>query len=98
MTGLGTLEEKIDQILKYQKSAQRWAMMRGITSFLFFLIFVILPAIASFYLVGYLQKNVDWSKFGDMKAQFEQLQNMSSEFKNFGEMMNPEKSKIPNKK
>lgn len=82
MSDLSALEQKLDQILAYQKSARRWTMIRGIISLFFFIVFVVIPLIASFYLLDHLQKNVDWGKFGDMKSQFEQLQKMSSEFKN----------------
>ena len=40
-----TLEEKIDQILEYQRSAKNWAMFHAIMNFFFFFILVILPII-----------------------------------------------------
>ena len=52
-------EEKLDLILKYQKSTRRWTMVRAIISFLFFIAFVVLPIISLFYLSDFIKQNVD---------------------------------------
>ncbi|PIZ72822.1 hypothetical protein COY07_02875 [Candidatus Peregrinibacteria bacterium CG_4_10_14_0_2_um_filter_43_11] len=77
-----TSEEKLDQILKYQKRTYRWAVFRGVVSLLFFLIFIILPIIGGLYLADYLKNDMDWSKINEMKAQFENFQNFD-----LGELM-----------
>ena len=62
---LAELGEKIDKILVYQKRATRIAIFRGVISFIFFLIFIVLPIIGGFYLFQYLKENVDFKKISD---------------------------------
>lgn len=40
-----TLEEKVDQILAYQKSARRWAVAGSIFKLFLFVIFVVIPIV-----------------------------------------------------
>ena len=75
-------EEKLDRILKYTRRAYHWEVLRGIISFLFFLIFFVLPLIGGFYFFNYFKENVDWSKWNDMKKQFQEFQGF--DFQNFG--------------
>ena len=58
-----TLEEKLDLILKYQKSARRWAIFRGLISFIFFLVFIVLPIIGTIYLVDYIKSSAEPGKY-----------------------------------
>ena len=58
-----TLEEKLDLILKYQKSARRWAIFRGLISFIFFLVFIVLPIIGTIYLVDYIKSSAESGKY-----------------------------------
>ncbi|QQR83119.1 hypothetical protein IPJ72_04895 [Candidatus Peregrinibacteria bacterium] len=64
-----TTDEKLDLLIKYQRSARHWAAFRGIMSFLVFFIFIVLPLIASFYLVDYIRQNVDLDA---MKVQYQE--------------------------
>ena len=67
---LAELEEKVDKILKYQKRASRYAIFRGIISFIFFLVFIVLPIIGGFYLFGYLKEKVDFNKISTQYKEF----------------------------
>ena len=69
---LDSIEEKIDQILKYQKHVRRLAIFRGIISFLFFFIFIIAPIIGGFYLVKYVSAKVDLTKISSQYQEFYQ--------------------------
>lgn len=52
-----TIDEKLDEILKYQKSAARWQMVRTIFGLILFIIFFVLPIIWTIYLI----QNFDFS-------------------------------------
>lgn len=77
-----TSDEKLDLLLKYAKSARRWAMARSVVSMLFFIIFVVLPIIGSVYLFRYFQ-NIDWSALQNVQGQFEAFKNFGAEFSQF---------------
>jgi hypothetical protein len=49
------IEEKLDRILAYQKKTAQMESFRAIMSFIFFLVFVVLPIIGCFYLYDYMQ-------------------------------------------
>lgn len=49
-----TLEEKVDEILKYQRRLHHMAIVRAIFSFLIFLIIVVLPIWGFYYLANYM--------------------------------------------
>lgn len=49
-----TLEEKIDEILKYQRRLHHMMIARAIFSFLIFLVIVVLPIWGFYYLANYL--------------------------------------------
>ncbi|MBU1017446.1 hypothetical protein KKA33_00265 [Patescibacteria group bacterium] len=51
------LEAKLDQILKYQKTARALAIFRGIISFVFFLIFIVLPIVGGVYFFKYIRES-----------------------------------------
>lgn len=44
-----TLEEKIDEILRYQKSARNWGIVKALTNVTFFMLFIVLPIVGIFY-------------------------------------------------
>lgn len=48
-----TLEEKVDVIFKYQKRLHHMAVARAISSFLIFLVIVVLPIWGFYYLANY---------------------------------------------
>ncbi len=81
---LAMIEMKIDKILKYQKHLRAMAIFRGVISFIFFMIFIVLPIIGSVYLVRYVQENLDldqvrgqyqefYETIGDIKDTKDQL-------------------------
>lgn len=67
---LSELEGKIDKILVYQKRVARVAVFRGVISFIFFLVFIVLPIIGGFYLFGYLKEKVDFNKISTQYKEF----------------------------
>ena len=54
---LSVMDEKIDRILAYQKKTAQMESFRAIMSFIFFLVFVVLPIVGGFYLYDYMQAN-----------------------------------------
>jgi len=74
------LEEKIDEILKYQKSAYRWAVFRAVISLLFFLLFVLLPIIAT---VMFIQS----FDFAEITNGLQNAQNASGQMDQIGELL-----------
>ncbi|MFH0837825.1 MAG: hypothetical protein V1880_00990 [Patescibacteria group bacterium] len=56
-----TLEEKVDAILKYQKSLHRMAIIRSVFGFLIFFVLVVLPIYGVFYLMDYLRNTMGFS-------------------------------------
>ena len=56
-----TLEEKIDEILKYQRKLHHAAIVRAVFSFLTFLVLVVLPIAGAFYLADYVADNIGLS-------------------------------------
>lgn len=56
-----TLEQKVDLILAYQKSAARWSRVRSLISLILFFLLVVAPIVATVYMVQAL-KNVDWNQ------------------------------------
>lgn len=69
---LASIEEKLDLVLKYQKSVRRIAIFRGIISFIFFVVFIILPIIGSVYFVKYINQKVDFTKISSQYKDFYQ--------------------------
>lgn len=74
-----TADEKLDLMLKYMKSARHWAIVRGVVSVIFFLIFIVFPAVGGVYLYRYF-KTVDLSALKNIQAQFEDFKNFGAEF------------------
>ncbi|MBN2306662.1 hypothetical protein JXD20_01640 [Candidatus Peregrinibacteria bacterium] len=50
-----TLEEKVDELLKYQRKLHYMAILKTVFSFLTFLILVVLPIAGAFYLADYVR-------------------------------------------
>jgi len=50
-----TLEEKVDEILKYQRRMYRAQIIKSVINFILFMVLVVLPIVAFYYLV----KSVD---------------------------------------
>lgn len=79
-SALDSIEEKIDQILKYQKHVRRLAIFRGIISFIFFFVFIILPIIGGLYLVKVFNEKIGVEK---VRSQYQDyLQTFESITKN----------------
>jgi hypothetical protein len=56
-TSFAAIEEKLDAILEYQKKAAHRALFKAIISFIFFLVFIVLPVIGGFYLYDYMKNS-----------------------------------------
>lgn len=54
---LAMIEVKIDKILKYQKTVWGIAIFRGIISFIFFLVFIVLPIVGGVYFFKFIQSS-----------------------------------------
>lgn len=52
-----TLDEKVGEILKFQRRFYHMAVARSVSSILIFLIFVILPIIATYFLFDYISQS-----------------------------------------
>jgi cytochrome b561 len=77
-----TTEEKLNLILKYTKSTNRWMRIKGIISFIFLFVFLILPLIGGWFLFDYFKKNVDFTnKINNAKSQLIEFQNLGDEIK-----------------
>lgn len=63
-----TLEEKIDEILRYQKSMQRWARVKTVTNLVFLVIFVALPLVAMVYLFSWAKDSLGLDLSGTREA------------------------------
>lgn len=91
-TSLSDIEAKIDKMLKYQKTVRTIAIIRGIFSFIFFMVFIVLPIVGSFYLFRFLQDNVDLSKISGQYVEFietfDSLKNTAGNVGNLDELMN----------
>ncbi|MBU0578302.1 hypothetical protein KJ742_03845 [Patescibacteria group bacterium] len=66
-------DEKLDLIIKYQKSAAHWAMARTIISILIIFIFIVLPIIGTFYLFDKLKNSVDFAEIGQTISNVKEL-------------------------
>ena len=53
-----TLDEKVDEILKYQRRLHHLAIARIVFSFLTFFVLVILPIFGFYYLMEHLRDNI----------------------------------------
>lgn len=91
-TSLADIEEKIDKMLKYQKTVRTIAIIRGVFSFIFFMVFIVLPIIGSFYLFRFLRDNVDLGQISGQYAEFittfDSLKNTTGNVGNLDELMN----------
>lgn len=58
---LASMDEKLNIILKYVKKAHRAAVFRAVISFIFFLVFIVLPIAGGIYLADYIKENVDFT-------------------------------------
>lgn len=76
---LESLNEKVDQILKYQKHVRRVAIARFIFSFIFFMVFVVLPIMGSVYLFKYINEKIDVNQAKDQFFEFQDSINSLNE-------------------
>lgn len=56
-----TLEEKIDEILVYQRKAHRMAVLHSVFTFLTFFVLIILPIIGAIYIGDYIASSIGLS-------------------------------------
>ena len=64
------IEEKIDKILRHQKTVRNIAIFRGIITFIFFLTFILLPLLGGLYLFQFVKTNVDFEKISGQYQDF----------------------------
>ena len=69
---LASMDEKLDQILKYTKKAHRAAVFRAVISFIIFMVFIVLPIAGGIYLADWIKENVD---FTEIKEQYNEINN-----------------------
>lgn len=62
-----TLEEKVDELLKFQRKMHKMAIIRSIFNLLIFFSLVILPIWGYYYMVGYLKDTmgIDFTNIGE---------------------------------
>jgi hypothetical protein len=58
-----TLEEKVDLLLKYHKSARFWGRVRFITGLILFIVLIVLPIVWSVMFLRSFLENVDVQQF-----------------------------------
>ena len=78
-------EDKLDLILKYMKSAKRWRMVSAFFSFIFFLIFIVLPLVSLLYLGSYLKSNVD---IAGIMGQIEEVKSQAGVLDEISDLLN----------
>ncbi|MCK5611844.1 hypothetical protein KAR91_58785 [Candidatus Pacearchaeota archaeon] len=84
-TSLAILEEKVDKILKHQKTVRHLAIVRAIISSIFFLVFIVFPIVGGFYLFRFVSENVDFSQIsGQYREFYESLNQFKSASDNLG--------------
>ncbi len=88
---LGSIETKIDEILKYQKHMRYMAIFRGIVSFIFFFVFIIAPIIGGVYLVKYFNEKIGVEK---VQQQYIEFLKIAEDIKNSGKSLKNVSSKV----
>jgi hypothetical protein len=92
---LEAINEKLDQILTYQKNAHRWAVVKGVINFLLFFVLVILPIIWAYSLIRTFAGQVDFTKLASQYTQAAQLLDEADTLK--GQLKNEGMQEILNK-
>lgn len=86
---LESLNEKIEEILKYQKHTRRVAIVRFIFSLIFFIIFVVLPILGSVYLFQYINEKIDVDAAKQQFFEFqESIENLNQKSKQLDGLTN----------
>jgi hypothetical protein len=75
-----TLEEKVDELLMRQRRQQKFAIVRGIMSFMIFFVLVILPIWGFYYALNYLKQSAgfDFSQISETLNNFKSLEKAES--------------------
>lgn len=76
-----SLEEKVDLILKYHKSARRWAIVGGIFKLTVFFIFIVLPIILAVQFFQGFKDSDAYQKFQDVGSKMETLDKLDQVLK-----------------
>lgn len=86
---LAGLEEKIDKILKYQKTARLLAIFRGFVSLMIFLVFIVLPIVGGFYLFQFFKTSDTLDRIrGQYTEFFETIGQLKDESGKLGDLKN----------
>ena len=70
---LQTINEKLDEILSYQRSAHRWAIIKGVINFILFMVLIVLPIVGLYLAVRSFVGQVDFGKLASQYHQATQL-------------------------
>jgi hypothetical protein len=62
-----TLEQKVDLLLKYQRSARFWGRVNFIIKMILFIVFIVLPAVWSYYLLKSMDIPALWQNIQNLK-------------------------------
>jgi hypothetical protein len=62
VASLEAINTKLDQILDYQKSAHRWAIIKGVVNFTLFMVLVVLPIVGLYFFLRSLSSQIDFNK------------------------------------
>jgi hypothetical protein len=75
-----TLEEKVDELLKYQRRLHHMAVLKTVFSVLTFVILVILPLIGIYYMTDYLASSMglSLSEIGETLQRVKHLTDLGS--------------------
>ncbi|MBN2096054.1 hypothetical protein JW752_01505 [Candidatus Peregrinibacteria bacterium] len=88
---LSSLEAKMDQMLKYQRTVRGIAIFRGIISFLFFLVFIVLPIVGGVYFFKYIRTSglIDQisGQYTDFYQTLDSLKDTAGQVGNLGDML-----------
>lgn len=70
-----TLEEKIDEILRYQKSQRRWTAAKTVSNIVFFVVLVGLPLLGMVYFFNWAKSSLGLD-LGDTRQMVEGLKTL----------------------
>lgn len=76
---LESINEKVEQILTYQKNAHRWAIAKTIINLLLFFVLVVLPIIWAYSLFKTIAGQVDFGKLATQYNQATDLLNQAGQ-------------------
>lgn len=76
---LGEINDKLDQLLKYQKRQRIWGWIKSVWWLIIFVIFVVLPSYYAYDVLKNPGKYLDLSKIQQYQKQFEEIQKQAQQ-------------------